>query len=50
MHTINHPKFWLIIALLALLLTFMLVVIKHYNAENDLHQKIYDHSEITDTV
>ncbi|MFI5139308.1 MAG: hypothetical protein ACHQIM_15915 [Sphingobacteriales bacterium] len=50
MHTINHPKLWLIIALLALLLTFMLIIIKHYNAENDLQQRIYDHSEITDTV
>jgi hypothetical protein len=50
MHTINHPKFWLFIALLALLLTFMLIVIKHYDAENDLQQKIYNHSEIIDTV
>jgi hypothetical protein len=31
MHTIKHPKPWLIVALLALLLTFMLIIIKHYD-------------------
>jgi len=33
-----------------MLLTFMLIIIKHYNADNNLQQKIYDHSEIKDTV
>ena len=36
MHTINHPKPWLLILLLALLLTFMLIIIKHYNAGSGL--------------
>ena len=50
MHTIKHPKPWLIVALLAILLTFMLIIIKHYNADNEQQQKIYDHSEIRDTI
>jgi len=50
MTTINHPKTWLTIAILALLLTCMLIIIKHYNADKELQQKIYDHSEIIDTA
>jgi len=49
-HKMKHPKTWLVITLLAMLLAFMLVIIKHYNAAEDLQQKIYDHSEIKDTV
>jgi hypothetical protein len=47
---IKDQKTWLIIALLALLLITMLVIIKHYNETEYLQQKIYDHSEIKDTV
>ncbi len=50
MNTIKHPKMWLLIVLLIMVLTFMLVIIKHYDADNDLQQKIYDHSEIKDTI
>jgi hypothetical protein len=50
MNIIKHPKLWLITALLALLLTFMLIIIKHYNAENTLQQKLYNKSEIKDTA
>jgi len=46
----NYPKNWLVIILLAFLLVFMLFIIKHYNAVENLQQKIYDHSEIKDTV
>jgi hypothetical protein len=50
MNIIKHPKMWLFIVLLAMVLTFMLVIIKHYNADDDLQQRIYDHSEIRDTI
>ena len=50
MYSVNHPKFWFIIALLAFLSTFMLIIIKHYNADNDRRQKIYRRAEIKDTV
>ena len=46
----NYSKNWLVIILLALLLAFMLIIVKHYNSAEDLQQKIYDHSEIKDTV
>lgn len=46
----KHPKNWLLIALLASLLAGMLIIVKHYNASKDLQQKIYDHSEIKDTI
>jgi len=47
---IKYPKNWLIFMLIAFILMGMLIIIKHYNADNDLQQKIYDHSEIKDTV
>ena len=50
MNTIKHPKLWLIVALLALLLTFMLIIIKHYNADNAPQQKLYNHYETKDTI
>ena len=46
----KHPKMWLVITLLAFLIAFMLIIIKHYNATEHLQQKIYDHSEIKDTI
>ena len=45
MTTINHPRPWVILLLLGLLLTFMLIITKHHKADNDLQQKIYDHTE-----
>ena len=47
---INNLKNWMIIILIAALIASMLVIIKHFNAENELQQKIYRHSEITDTL
>ncbi len=46
----KHSKIWLLIILIASILICMLVIIKHYDSENDLQQKIYDHSEIKDTI
>ncbi len=46
----KHSRSWLLILLIASVLLGTLVIIKHYNAENDLQQKIDDHSEIKDTV
>ena len=46
----KHPNNWLLIILLALLLACMLGLVKHYNTVEDLQQKIYDHSEIKDTI
>ena len=48
MDTTKHPKAWFIIALLVLLAVVMLVIIKHYNADRELQQKIYDYSGPTD--
>ena len=50
MNIIKHPKMWIFIALLTTLLTFMLIIIKHYDADNDLQQRIDNHSEIKDTI
>ena len=46
----KYPKTWLLAILIASLLAGMLIIIKHYNAEDNLQQKIYDHSEIKDTI
>jgi hypothetical protein len=46
----NHPRPWVILLFLGLLLTFMLIILKHSNTNNDLQQKIYNHSEIKGTV
>ncbi len=50
MTTTNHPKTWIIVALLAILLGWMLIIVKHYNEGIELQEKIYHHSEIKDTV
>jgi len=53
LHKLNkmkNPKNWLLIILLALLLACMLIIVKHYNSAEDLQQRIYDHSEIKDTI
>jgi hypothetical protein len=50
MDTTKHPKAWFIIALLVLLAVVMLVIIKHYNADMKLQQKIYDQSGITNII
>jgi hypothetical protein len=50
MNTMNHPRPWVILLLLGILLTFMLIILKNSNKENDLQQKIYDHLEIKDTI
>ena len=47
---INHLTSWMIIILMAALIALMLVIIRHNNSANELNQRIYDHSEITDTV
>lgn len=51
-HTMQmkHLKTWLVIILMASILALMLIITKHYDAERELQQKIYDHSEIKDTV
>jgi hypothetical protein len=47
---IKNLKNWLIILLMASMIALMLIVIKHYNSDSELQQKIYDHSEIRDTA
>ena len=49
-HKMKYSKTWLLLILIASLLVFMLIIIKHNNADNDIQQKIYDHSEIKDTT
>jgi len=50
MDTTKHPKGWFIIALLVLLAVVMLIIIKHYNADSELRQKIYDSCVIVDVI
>jgi hypothetical protein len=47
---IKHLKNWLIIILMASMIALMLIVIKRYNADAEMQQNIYNHSEIKDTV
>jgi hypothetical protein len=47
---INYPKTWLIIALIMLMLACMAGIIKKHYEQNELQEKIYNHSEIIDTV
>jgi len=46
----KYPKTWLLAILIASVLACMLIIINHYNAEGNLQQKIYDHSEIKDSI
>jgi hypothetical protein len=46
----KHLKTWLIVIFMAAILALMLIITKHYNVETEFQQKIYDHSEIKDTV
>ena len=50
MYLTRQPKNWLLIILLASLIVYMLTIIKHNKEEENLQQRIYDHSEIKDTV
>jgi hypothetical protein len=47
---IKDPKIWLITALLLLMLAWMIIIIKRHHEQNELQEKIYNHSEIIDTV
>ena len=50
----NHPKTWAYIALIAAILIGMLLIIKQHEVkqqeENQLQQKIENHSEISDST
>jgi hypothetical protein len=47
----KHPITWLAIALLATLLIIALVLItKRHTEEKEMQERIYNHSEIKDTV
>ncbi|MDF2433220.1 MAG: hypothetical protein JWP44_2851 [Mucilaginibacter sp.] len=47
----KHPKTWLAIALLALMLIItMMKITTHHNEEMEIQEHIYNHSEIKDTV
>jgi hypothetical protein len=46
-----YPFFrWTVILFMASLIFLMLIIIRHYNAVTEIQQKLYDHSEIVDTV
>ncbi len=47
---LNHLKSWMAIAFMAILLALMLLIIKHYNSNEQMQQQIDTHWEITDTV
>jgi hypothetical protein len=46
----KEPKTWLIIALIMMMLALMLIIIKRHHEQNELQERIYNHSEIVDTV
>lgn len=46
----KEPQTWLIMALIMLMLAWMLIVIKRNHEKIQLQEKIYNHSEIIDTV
>jgi preprotein translocase subunit YajC len=50
MINIKEPKAWLLIAFMILLLVWMFVIIRKHHEQNDLQGKIYNHSEIVDTI
>ena len=47
---IKNFKNWMLIILMASILTLMLMLIKNHNEDFEFQQKIYDHSEIKDTI
>jgi hypothetical protein len=47
---INNPKTWLMVALIILMFAWMVIIIKRHREQNELQEKIYNHSEIIDTV
>jgi hypothetical protein len=47
---IKEPQTWLIIALIMLMLAWMLIIMKRHHEQNELQEKIYNHSEIIDTL
>jgi len=48
---LRHPKMWVTIILLVLLLGCMFIIIKHHNnADHELQQKFFDRSEIKDSI
>ncbi|MDB5123905.1 MAG: hypothetical protein JWP94_2034 [Mucilaginibacter sp.] len=47
---INNPKTWLIMASIILMFIWMVIIIKRHREQNELQEKIYNHSEIIDTV
>jgi hypothetical protein len=46
----KNLKNWIIIILIASILALTLVITKKYNADFEFQQRIYDHSEIKDTI
>lgn len=47
---INNPKTWLMVAFIILMFAWMVIIIKRHRKQNELQKKIYNHSEIIDTV
>jgi len=47
---IKHLNNWLVIILMVSILSAMLLIIRQHDADIELQQKIYDHSEIKDTL
>lgn len=46
----KNLKNWMVIILIASILALMLMITKNYNADFEFQQKIYNHSEIKDTI
>jgi hypothetical protein len=46
----KNLKNWMIIILIASILALMLMITKNYNEDFEFQQKIYNHSEIKDTI
>ncbi|MDB4903107.1 MAG: hypothetical protein JWQ63_2388 [Mucilaginibacter sp.] len=46
----KNLKSWMVIILIVSILALMLFFTKNYNSDIEFQQKIYDHSEIKDTI
>jgi hypothetical protein len=47
---LKDPKNMLILLFIALLISFFFIIARHYHSGAYCQQKIYDHSEIADTI
>jgi hypothetical protein len=50
MTLLKDPKNLLVLLFIAMMLSFIFIIARHYNSDAYYQQKIDDHSEIIDTI